>query len=396
MRVLVIFDGYIPLTDTGDKIRALNMLSSLRNRGYDTMLLGFYSYKYFRRVKKDRADFRISQPGTRFHLFMLPPFGNNPALHLLPEIYLNLLVWLVCIFYRPDLIQAEKSDSAQCTKFIRKTPLITDFHADTIPELEMTGASSFQIWHAVKGNKYALRRSRYIITVSENLYRNLGQYATRPEHITIPCNVNMDSGHGRNEAPRVLLRKKHNLGDRIVLCYLGGLMEWQCIRQTFNFVIRLHELDKSVFFCLFTQDDVKPFQTYIDRLGQDILIQPLKPAEVPGYLSMADAGFVLRENSPVNINSSPTKTAEYLANGVFVIATQYSGDAPVLIGSTGCGIILSDPEPDETRAGELHTALLDFMENRNEISGKAVNFIRENRTWAAIEQNLYTLYDRLS
>ena len=119
---------------------------------------------------------------------------------------------------------------------------------------------------------------------------------------------------------------------RIVLCYLGGTHRWQCIEETLDLFMRLRQLDPRYFLCIYTNGDLSPFLR-LNLLTGNYLCKGLPYKKVPLFLSIA--GFVLRQKSLVNINASPTKTSEYLASGAMVVATKYSGDAPVLIQEIG-------------------------------------------------------------
>ena len=125
------------------------------------------------------------------------------------------------------------------------------------------------------------------------------------------------------------------------------------------------------------------------------MVKSLKQSEMPAYLSMTDAGFVLRANSLVNINASPTKTAEYLAAGMMLIGTTYAGDAPQMIKESGCGITVTDPQLSDAEIGELDNALTRFMENRHENAAKARNYVFEYRTWESNERKLAEIYQRI-
>ena len=110
---------------------------------------------------------------------------------------------------------------------------------------------------------------------------------------------------------------------------------------------------------------------------------------------MADVGFVLRANSLVNINSSPTKTSEYMAAGMMVVATLYAGDVPQLIEDSGCGYTLKAPvaSPDEIES--LDHKIAQFMSNRHDEFKKTRKFIFEHRVWEVNEGILNQLYQDL-
>ena len=64
--------------------------------------------------------------------------------------------------------------------------------------------------------------------------------------------------------------------------------------------------------------------------------------EVNSYLNAADAGFLLREQSPLNEVASPTKFAEYCLTGLPVIMQNTVKDAFEMARSLGNLIELTD------------------------------------------------------
>lgn len=125
------------------------------------------------------------------------------------------------------------------------------------------------------------------------------------------------------------------------------------------------------------------------------MVKGLKRTEVPAYLSIADAGFVLRADSLVNINSSPTKTSEYLAAGMMVVATRFAGDAPMQIDESGCGVVFPGLDFTDDDIRRLDTSLVDYAENYAEMSAKAKEYVFKNRVWASNEKKLASLYATL-
>jgi glycosyltransferase involved in cell wall biosynthesis len=119
----------------------------------------------------------------------------------------------------------------------------------------------------------------------------------------------------------------------------------------------------------------------------------LKSTEVAYYLSMIDAGFVLRKNSLVNINSSPTKSSEYLAAGAMIITTQYAGDSPELVRKSGCGVVLEDVRAlTKNELQELDSKITAYVEDYSLNAHKAKEYVFKNRSWSFNEEKLKMLY----
>ena len=87
------------------------------------------------------------------------------------------ITWIIVKCNHIELIQLETSLSASCVRYLKKNILVvTDFHADPVPELQMNGRTKSSINRAEKDVCYALSRSQRIIAVSNNLANNLKKY----------------------------------------------------------------------------------------------------------------------------------------------------------------------------------------------------------------------------
>ena len=390
-KILVIHNGYPLYGDGGDKIRTLNMLQSLDSIWFDVCFLAFYK-KNFSLVSVNRKNIPLNIKS--YFVFTLP---DRWGLGGIAAWFRAVITWVIVKLNHIELIQLETSLSASCVRYLKKDIfVITDFHADPVPELQMNGRSKSSIERAEKDICYALSRSQQIIVVSNNLANNLKKYYSYDCSFSIlPCSFN--GGKFRIDSAQTLaLREKMNLKDRIVLCYLGGLQKWQCVEETLDLFLRLKEKDNRYFFCIYTNDDLTPFTPKLDLLGNDCLCMSLQYEQVPLYLSIIDAGFVLRHNSLVNINASPTKIAEYMAVGAMVIATKYSGDAQTLVEDSGYGMILDEIEniPSEV-VDELDMKIHSYKENKVNASAIIKDYVFKNRLWYANEIKLKSLYSNI-
>lgn len=387
-RVLVVFNGYPMGEDAGDKIRVFNMLSSLQAIGLQVFFLAFYK-KGFSHKKIERR--KVSEGIKSLFVYTLPDrFGLNT----IATWWRAIVTWWYVKIFKIDYVQLETSLSASCAMFLGKQiPVITDFHADPVPELQMNKRSASCIKQAEKDIKYALRRSQKVIAVSHNLIRNLGDYHPfQSASYILPCCFNEQLFPTIDEQARTDLKKSLNLEDRIVLCYLGGTHSWQCIAETLDLFIRLKQLDSRYFLCIYTNGDLTPFAVALDKIKDSYLCQSLPYNKVSLYLSIVDTGFVLRRNSLVNVNASPTKTAEYLASGAMVVATQYSGDAPQQIEESGCGFVLNDVQASDEELKALHEQIQRYVKDKPASSERAIQYAFRKRVWDSNEQELERMY----
>lgn len=384
----MVYNGYPMGDDAGDKVRVLNMLNSLQAIGLKVFFLAFYKkgFEYIGREKK-----KIPEGIMSTFVYTLP---DRLGLNQIAALYRAVVTWIYVKIYSIGYVQLETSLSASCALFLgKKISVVTDFHADPVPELMMNNRSDSCIRQAEKDNQYALRRSSQIIAVSENLVHNLGRYYPfQGCSYILPCCFNEQLFPLIANQVRWDLKKHLNLEDRIVLCYLGGTHNWQCIAETLDLFIRLKRLDSRYFLCLYTNGNMESFAATLKNMEGDYLCRGLPYAKVALYLSIVDAGFVLRRNSLVNINASPTKTAEYLASGAMVIASQYSGDAPRQIEESGCGFVLNDVHVPNVELMALHEKIQDYVKNKTIWSEKARRYAFSRRIWNFNEEALRKMY----
>lgn len=389
-RVLLIHRGYPLGGNAGDKVRTLNMAVSLQKMGNEVVLLAFFT-KGFSLLSQEKRN--VPQGIRSVFIYSLP---NRFGLGKFAAFIRSICTKLICSFYSIELIQAELASSATAARFVSRIPLITDFHSDIVPELEMDSYPKKVVEHAVWENRFALQHSHAIIAVSHNLIKNLQVYGAIPDRsYVLPCNF--DTSHFQQAAfsNREKLREELGLTNRIVLCYLGGLHTWQCVKETLELIIALRELNPAFYLCLFTNDDITPFSALLKKLEGNCLIKGLQKNEVPLFLSIIDAGFVLRSNSLVNLNASPTKGSEYLASGAAIVTTRYAGDVPLQVQTSGCGIVLDEPSVNREKLLAVHDYLCYYHQYYGQFSQKAQAYVYSNRTWAFNEEKLALLYNRL-
>lgn len=388
MNILIIHNGYPIGKHTGECVRTLNMAISLKKIGHSVTLLCLYSvikFRFQKFVKKEKGITIIS----------LPTF---PISHFLKIglLYNRFIVWCIVKQRKIDAIQAEITWSSSVAGFVKNIPLITDFHSDLVPELDFMNKSDAFKKKARKDNLYALKNSDRIICVSDILHKNLCRtYNADFLPCILPCNVDFSLFSEEKLSKRKAFRAKYNLEDKIVLCYLGGTHQWQCLNETFDIVQRLHCLDDRYYFCLFTQGDLIPYADKITKLDGCFMTMPLKRDDLVEHLSMIDAGFLIRDNMLLNANSSPTKTAEYMACGAMVITTKYAGDAPSLIEGCNGGFVLDSICPSDEEIEKLHRYILSYKENYENRSILIRDYVGKNRSWNYNELKLKDLYAQL-
>lgn len=393
-KVLFVYYGYLLGNHKrGDMVRIDNMMKSLQKIGYEVHMLGFYTGGFKKRHSEKL--WLLSQNIVPHLYYALPTRYGCIYLSLF---FRKLITWIICLRNHIDVVQAEIACSTNTVSFLRNIPLVVDFHSDMVPELEMNSARLGLIKQARKDNIYALNRANAIISVSDRLLSNLKKYSNPSSSIysILPCSFDENLFGGMDKMLRSHTRQKLGLDNKIVLCYLGGLSIWQCIDETLDLVQNLLKLDERYFFCFYTGDkDLAKYTSKINKLKGHILIQSLNHRNIRQYMSIIDVGIVLRTNSLVNINSSPTKTAEYLASGAMVITTQYAGDAPMIVENSGCGIVLKNERIGSSEVLEIDSYIKKYVASYDVNSNMAKKYAFQERGWMSNELKLKELYNSL-
>lgn len=390
MNILIIHSGYPLNNASGEVVRTKNMAKSLASFGHKVTVLLLYNVKCFR---PKNAKLITHENNIRY--IKIPTFPTSKLLKF-GAIYNKMMVWLVVQLIQPKVIQAEITWSASITSFVKRKKLVTDFHSDLVPEVESLGGSKVFIDKLKQDNIYALTNSDYILCVSNKLHDNLFKtYGFSFPSNILPCNVDFGLFAKERLLGREKIKQVLGLDGKIILAYLGGTHQWQCLNETLDIFKRLRLLDNKYYFCLFTNGSLKPFAAQIESIKDVFLTMELNTNNIVEYLSIVDAGFVIRDNLLLNANSSPTKTGEYMAAGAMAIATKYSGDAPELISESQFGYILNSINPTDREIRELNEKIQDFVSDVELNRVKVREYIEYSRSWNRNKEKLNKIYCEL-
>jgi hypothetical protein len=122
---------------------------------------------------------------------------------------------------------------------------------------------------------------------------------------------------------RTKVRAQFNIPqDAIVYCYSGSAKSWQCPDLVVElFAQKLKAGEKNIFLLILTQEP-QPFEQQIKKLEIPthlVHITSVPANQVIHHCAAGDIGILLREKSPVNWVSRPTKALEYQAAGLTIL-----------------------------------------------------------------------------
>jgi glycosyltransferase involved in cell wall biosynthesis len=218
----------------------------------------------------------------------------------------------------------------------------------------------------------------------------------RPVEV-IPCCVDLKRFESANDKTRSEMRRKLNLENRFVMVYVGSFGGWYMTRETADFYGELKRQRKNAFALVLTQSKPEMIESLLRERGffdADFLITRAAPAEIPLYLSAADAAVSFIKPCYSKKASSPTKNAEYLACGLPIIANDEIGDTTRLTKEDETGVIIK-----EFNAAEYSAALSELqrlLENKETLSEKCKESARKRFDLISVGGQRYRrIYERL-
>ena len=226
------------------------------------------------------------------------------------------------------------------------------------------------------------RKADLLSTVSDRFRIYLEHKTKRQDIFVVPCCVN-ETHYGYRPEARLRIRQLLNWSPEIpVVVYCGGMSVWQRIKDILQLMVEMKSLEPSLKFLLLTPnaDNMKELASNSGLATSDYYCGSVSRADIPDWLSVADAGIILRHDVPTNNYASPVKIAEYLACGVPVICSRGIGDYSDMVQEEHVGIVVSDGQPDiANRAVELVT-----QAHRDErIRQQAQALVHKALTWSA-------------
>ena len=211
--------------------------------------------------------------------------------------------------------------------------------------------------------QWILRRTDGINTLTEAVrpilreFPGLRDRAHLPPWTVIPTCVDLD--HFRFEhAARQRIRARLGVQDRPVLVYSGSVGTWYQIDEMLDFYVAARERWPRLFFLALVNRMPEVVARGLELRGvpsTDFAVLWARHAEVPDYLSAADAAVAFVRPSLSKQSSSPTKYGEYLSCGLPFAATAGVGDTEALLSGSSVGVLI------RTHSREAYAAAADRL-----------------------------------
>jgi glycosyltransferase involved in cell wall biosynthesis len=162
-------------------------------------------------------------------------------------------------------------------------------------------------------------------------------------HETIPCCVDLDKFRF-DETVRAARRAELGIEDRLVLVYSGSVGGWYMTDEMAAFFSVLRQRNAKAFFLWLTQGPPAIVESAMKRHridAKDFVMKKVDPADMPGFLSAADAGIAFYRPGISRLGTSPVKVSEYLACGLPVVINAGVGDSDRLITEKSAGALVT-------------------------------------------------------
>jgi glycosyltransferase involved in cell wall biosynthesis len=168
-------------------------------------------------------------------------------------------------------------------------------------------------------------------------------------HAVVPCCADLDLFRFDANA-RTHRRNELGIADRFVVVYSGSIDGWYLTEQMCDFFVTLRNQKRNAFFLWLTngnRDRIKKLMTDRGVSKDDFHVISALPADVPSYLSAADAGLAFIKPCFSKQASSPTKYAEYLGCGLPLVINAGIGDSDALIDDEKVGALVRKFDQEE-------------------------------------------------
>lgn len=234
---------------------------------------------------------------------------------------------------------------------------------------------------------WAMRHADRVACASTALKEYVSRCAGRSDAIVVPCCVDEETfGYSAQRRERV----RAELGvddDGWLLVYSGGTSAWQRIDDVVAIMAGVVARVPRAKALVLTPDPVT-VERLLQRGGiRGVAVRSARRHEVSHYLSAADLGLLIRDQSLVNLVASPVKVSEYLACGTPIALTGRIGDVSGIIDTSGAGLVVRDVA-DAIERIDVFLSTID----REEMPKRCIDTFHRHFRWDAHRDELARLY----
>jgi glycosyltransferase involved in cell wall biosynthesis len=192
------------------------------------------------------------------------------------------------------------------------------------------------------------------------------------------------------------LEEKYNLKGKFVLIYIGSLGTWYMLSEMLDFFKVAKQNIPNAIFLILSHTEKNAIREEVYKKGireQDVIITEALPDEIPGYLSVADAGIFFIKPVFSKEACSPVKLGEYLALGLPVVINSKIGVTEELIKSTNTGVVVTKFEDAEYKRAILE--LKNLIETDKKLKDKCFKTAQKHFSIEAALEKYSHLYESI-
>ena len=281
------------------------------------------------------------------------------------------------------------------SKLKNNIPYVYDLRGDLIDEAKAQNTNIIKIFFYRCLEKIALKYAFHVTSVTKmlieivkNRTRLQFEYSVIPS--CIECSESIISPERRDKLRSNLGIKK----DEIVFVYSGGLSFYQKVPEMLDLWHQVHQERDDVKFLLLTNSDphTLPDEVIgIEAFGSSIKCLSLTRKDALDTLSLADIGFILRDDRDLNRAASPVKFAEYIDSGLAIICSPFIGDLSNHVRQNDLGVIV-----DPLNLDKDFNHIIDFIDlvknNRERYQKCAKALVSEKYSWRSYNKSYISIY----
>jgi len=355
---------YIYLTllsfDSVFKTQIISWLNLYRQQGVDFTIVKAYPVSQISGIRQHIRQIREIRSAYKGRVRILYVFPGETALgSVINAMIISLIVLRPFTINGRYLIQTRNKSFGRSLGIVRS---LIGFALHVIYDCRAASAEEYRYLSTQRGHYQEEKYSRTLneevrmLAVADSVFyvsNELKKYFSgktpgldpKPSLI-YPCNTDNTRFYFSAEE-RDSIRYKLGLGDRLVLCYSGGMdFAWHKPDAVLAFFNRMREADPRIFLLVLSRDtdSVKKVLEAHNIDTKDYLALSLENHEVRPHLAASDLGLLFRDNAIMNNVASPTKFAEYLLCGLPVAISPGVGDFSKFVLDHDCGIVIDSPE----------------------------------------------------